>query len=60
LRRTSAQAALAAVALPVGDVEIKPEPIVRADERAPALSGRTSGGGHGSRTGTNAQDRAGE
>ncbi|MEV6491178.1 hypothetical protein AB0M20_21580 [Actinoplanes sp. NPDC051633] len=60
LRRTSAQAALAAVALPVGDVEIKPEPIVRADERAPALSGRTSGGGYGSRTGTNVQDRAGE
>jgi hypothetical protein len=32
LRRTSAQTALAAVALPVGDVEIRPEPLVRADD----------------------------
>jgi hypothetical protein len=31
LRRTSAQTVLAAVPLPVGDVEIRPEPLVRAD-----------------------------
>jgi hypothetical protein len=43
LRRTSAQSALAAVALPVGDVEIKPEPMVRPDEKEPALSSHAPG-----------------
>jgi hypothetical protein len=44
LRRTSAQTALAAVPLPVGDVEIRPEPMVRAYGGDPILAGARDDG----------------
>jgi hypothetical protein len=60
LRRTSAQTALAVAPLPVGDVEIKPEPMVRADDREPVASRQAVAAGHGHPAGTHAEGQAGE